>query len=47
MEQNTDSKYMLRKTRVTIGKQNDQFVEILSGLPSEGSQIVLTGVDTL
>lgn len=46
LEKQEGDKYFLKKTKVEVGKINNSYIEILSGLP-EGKQVVVSGIDTL
>lgn len=46
VEKNNADGYTLRRTKVGIGRSNDDFIEIVSGLPAGSNNVVLSGVDT-
>lgn len=46
LDKQEGDKYFLQKTKVEVGKTNNDFVEILSGIPTD-KQVVISGVDTL
>ena len=46
LERKEGEKYLLKKTPVEVGASDNNFTEILSGLPAE-KQIVVRGIETL
>ncbi|HNV49378.1 MAG TPA: efflux RND transporter periplasmic adaptor subunit [Bacteroidales bacterium] len=46
LDKQEGDKYFLKKTKVEVGKINDSYIEILSGLP-EGKQVVVNGIEML
>lgn len=47
VENQQDGNYTLRKTKVEIGKSNNNYIEVIEGLPDSNKQIVLKGIETL
>lgn len=47
VESSDEQSYKLRKTPVKVGKSNNDYFEIISGVDFDSNNIVLKGVDTL